>query len=49
MTHDELCTLLKDAGFDHGWVVHGEQLVLWEHDAEPPAPLIRPELTQPAE
>ena len=45
MTHEELLTLLADAGFDTGWALHGEQLVLWEHDVEPPAPLTRPQPT----
>jgi hypothetical protein len=34
--------LLLDAGFDSGWVLCGDVLVLWEHDADPPAPLVRP-------
>ena len=49
MTHQELLQLLTDAGFDTGWVLHGEQLTLWEHDADPPAPLTRPEPTEPLE
>ena len=40
--HDKLQQLLVEAGFDTGWVLHGKELVLWEHDAEPPAPLKRP-------
>jgi hypothetical protein len=42
MTHQELLQLLADAGFDTGWVLAGEELTLWEHDAEPPAPLKKP-------
>jgi hypothetical protein len=42
MTHQELLELLADAGFDTGWVLAGEELTLWEHDAEPPAPLKKP-------
>ena len=34
--------LLLDAGFNEGWALDGETLVLWEHDADPPAPLTRP-------
>jgi hypothetical protein len=34
--------LLLDAGFTDGWVVADETLILWEHDTEPPAPLVRP-------
>ena len=45
MSHDELIQLLNDAGFEAGWVLHGTKLVVWEHDAEPPAPLTRPEPT----
>lgn len=43
MTHEQLLKLLADAGFDTGWVLTGETLTLWEHDADPPAPLTRPE------
>ena len=35
--------LLLDAGFTDGWALNGETLVLWEHDADPPPPLTRPE------
>lgn len=35
--------LLLDAGFTDGWALEEETLVLWEHDAYPPAPLKRPE------
>ena len=35
--------LLLDAGFTDGWALDGDNLVLWEHDGEPPAPLTRPE------
>ena len=42
MTHDELLQLLADAGFNTGWVLTGEELTLWEHDANPPTPLTRP-------
>ena len=42
MSHEELLQLLADAGFDTGWALSGNTLVLWEHDTEPPAPLTRP-------
>ena len=42
MTHEELLKLLSDNGFDSGWVLTGETLILWEHDQDPPAPLTRP-------
>ena len=35
--------LLADAGFVGGYAVAGTELVLWEHDEDPPAPLTRPE------
>ena len=39
----ELSRMLIDAGFIDGWSLSGETLVQWEHDADPPAPLTRPE------
>jgi len=42
MSHEELCQLLMDAGFNCGWVITGDVLTLWEHEEEPPAPLVRP-------
>ena len=41
--------LIIDAGFNGGWVVYGETLTVWEHDADPPAPLTRPEPIEPIE
>lgn len=43
MNNFEATQLILDAGFDGGWVLHGAELILWEHDEEPPAPLTRPE------
>lgn len=40
--HTELCEMLIAAGFESGWVLQGETIVLWEHDADPPKPLTRP-------
>jgi hypothetical protein len=37
-----MAQLLLDAGFSDGWVLAGDVLILWEHDEEPPAPLVRP-------
>ena len=34
--------LLLDAGFADGWAVAGDELILWEHEEEPPAPFVRP-------
>jgi hypothetical protein len=42
MKNREMVDLLINAGFDNGWVLQGEELVLWEHDENPPAPLTRP-------
>ena len=42
MTHLELIDLLVLKNFNNGWVLKGEELVIWEHDEEPPAPLTRP-------
>ena len=43
MTHLEIVQMLIEAGFIDGWSLSGETLVQWEHDADPPAPLTRPE------
>jgi hypothetical protein len=43
MTTDQLSKLLLDAGFNYGWVIAGDELILWEHEEDPPAPLTRPE------
>lgn len=42
MNHEELKELLNEKGFIDGWALNGEQLVLWFHDEDPPAPLTRP-------
>jgi hypothetical protein len=34
--------LIADAGFVGGCAVAGTELILWEHEADPPAPLKRP-------
>lgn len=41
--HNDLVQKLIDAGFESGWALSGETLVIWEHDENPPAPLTRPE------
>ena len=43
MTNKEAVNLLIESGFDSGWVLSDNTLVLWEHDTDPPAPLTRPE------
>jgi hypothetical protein len=45
MNHQELIQLLVDKGFDTGWALSGETLIMWEHDTNPPEPLVRPEAT----
>ena len=40
--HLELVQLLTDEGFDKGWALNGIELLLWEHDENPPKPLTRP-------
>jgi hypothetical protein len=45
MTHYEIVKLLNDAGFETGWALLGDTLTIWEHDADPPAPLTRPEVS----
>jgi hypothetical protein len=42
VTHEELTQLLLDKGFEAGWALSGTDLVIWEHEAEPPKPLKRP-------
>ena len=34
--------ILRDAGFDTGWAIRDGNLVLWEHDEDPPKPFTRP-------
>ena len=45
MTHLELIQILKDAGITDGFCLHGDTIVIWEHEQDPPAPLTRPEAT----
>ena len=40
--HNDIIQKLIDAGFDTGWALNGTDLVLWEHDEDPPKPLTRP-------
>ena len=42
---EALIQKLYDAGFYNGWAVLDGNLVLWEHDAEPPQPFTRPKPT----
>lgn len=45
---NDLVQKLLDAGFDTGWAIRDGELVLWEHDEDPPAPLTRPVAEKPA-
>jgi hypothetical protein len=40
--HEELVEMLIEKGFDNGWALSGTELVLWEHEENPPSPLTRP-------
>lgn len=42
MTHKELIKLLVEKGFNDGWILSDTELVIWEHDENPPKPLKRP-------
>jgi hypothetical protein len=42
MNHEELYELLIEKGFTTGWALAGDALILWQHDQDPPAPLVRP-------
>jgi hypothetical protein len=44
MTQEQLVQLLKKNGYDHGWVLNGTILTVWEHEENPPAPLIKPKV-----
>jgi hypothetical protein len=39
MTHDDLITELLNAGFETGWVVQGEKIVMWLNDEPVPVKL----------
>jgi hypothetical protein len=42
MMNTPMVQLLLDAGFNTGWALSGDELVLWLLDEDPPAPLKRP-------
>jgi len=42
MTHKELAEMLVEKGFATGWILSGDELILWEHEENPPKPLTRP-------
>ena len=39
MTHTEIMDALMAAGFDTGWVISGEKIVMWLNDEPVPAEL----------
>jgi hypothetical protein len=43
MTPEQAMQALTNAGFTNGWSLLGDVLTVWEHDAEPPAPFVRPQ------
>ena len=49
MTHEQITKLLLDAGFETGWALSGDCLILWENETDPPAPLVRPDETPSAD
>jgi hypothetical protein len=42
MSNEEVIELLLDKDFESGWALSDGTLILWEHEEEPPAPLVRP-------
>jgi hypothetical protein len=40
--HKVLVEKITTAGFVDGWILNDTELVLWEHDENPPKPLTRP-------
>lgn len=42
MKTDPIAEMLVAAGFVDGWVLADGQLVIWEHEQNPPEPLTRP-------
>jgi hypothetical protein len=38
--------LLLDSGFPDGWSMTEERLLAWDHDEDPPAPLVRPKVQE---
>jgi len=49
MITDPIADLLISAGFTDGWALSDGVLILWEHEVEPPAPLVRPDETPTAD
>jgi hypothetical protein len=49
ITPSPMHQLLLDAGYDSGWAMTGETLTIWEHEEDPPAPLVRPQTDEPVD
>lgn len=49
MITQPMVELLINAGYETGWALAGDVLILWEHDADPPAPLTRPKVSDVVE
>jgi hypothetical protein len=47
ITHNPMVQLLLNAGYDSGWAMTEETLTIWEHDEDPPTPLVRPQTLEP--
>jgi len=41
---EQLVKLLNDSGFTDGFACNETELLIWEHEVEPPKPLTRPEV-----
>jgi hypothetical protein len=47
ITHNPMVQLLLDAGYNSGWAMTEETLIIWEHEEDPPTPLVRPQTLEP--
>lgn len=47
MNEQDIIDLLLQNGFTNGWALLGTTLTLWEHELDPPLPLVRPEEWKP--
>ena len=46
MIDSPMAKLLRDAGYETGWALLGDELTVWLLDEDPPAPLTRPVATK---
>lgn len=42
MIDQPMAKLLRDAGYETGWALLGDELTIWLLEEDPPAPLKRP-------